>query len=100
MDSSDAEHVCQDNRPRALMIRLCWLGSSAAPGKREQMMYQTILVPLDGSPSSEYVLPLACRFARRTGASLTLIHIHQPNIGAFIGEAPYTTLDLDSELKA
>ena len=36
-------------------------------------MYQTILVPLDGTLFSERALPLAVMLARATGAKLTLV---------------------------
>ena len=39
-------------------------------------MYRSILVPLDGSPLSEYALPAACDIARRSGAALRLVHVH------------------------
>ena len=38
-------------------------------------MYRSILVPLDGSPLSEYALPTACDIARRLGAALQLVHV-------------------------
>src|ERR671924_671750 len=41
-------------------------------------MYRSILVPLDGSPLSEYALPTACDIARRSGAILRLVHVHMP----------------------
>jgi nucleotide-binding universal stress UspA family protein len=39
-------------------------------------MYHSILVPLDGSPLSEYALPVASDIARRSGAALRLVHVH------------------------
>jgi nucleotide-binding universal stress UspA family protein len=39
-------------------------------------MYRSILIPLDGSPLSEYTLPIACDIARRSGATLHLVHVH------------------------
>jgi nucleotide-binding universal stress UspA family protein len=41
-------------------------------------MYRSILVPLDGSAFSEHALPLAREVARRTGASLQLLHVIPP----------------------
>ncbi|CAN5880555.1 universal stress protein [soil metagenome] len=38
-------------------------------------MYQRILVPFDGSPTSEHGLDEAIRLARLTGARLRLIHV-------------------------
>lgn len=42
-------------------------------------MIRKILVPLDGSEFGEHALPLAVALARRTGAMLHLIHVHQPS---------------------
>jgi nucleotide-binding universal stress UspA family protein len=39
-------------------------------------MYRSILVPLDGSPLSEYALSAACDIARCSGAVLRLVHVH------------------------
>src|SRR5687768_1988648 len=39
-------------------------------------MYRTILVPLDGSAFGEHALPLALTIARRSAASVELVHIH------------------------
>jgi nucleotide-binding universal stress UspA family protein len=41
-------------------------------------MYRCILVPLDGSKLGEHALPLAREVARRTGASLKLLHVIPP----------------------
>jgi nucleotide-binding universal stress UspA family protein len=41
-------------------------------------MYRSILVPLDGSPLSEQALPVAGDIARRSGATLRLMHVHMP----------------------
>ena len=40
-------------------------------------MYRSILVPLDGSPLSEYALPTAYDIACRSGATLGLLHVHE-----------------------
>ena len=42
-------------------------------------MYQSILVPLDGSPFSATALPVAAAFARRTGAELHLVTVYDPS---------------------
>jgi nucleotide-binding universal stress UspA family protein len=41
-------------------------------------MYQSILVPLDGSTFAEQALPVAWSIARRAGATLQLVRIHVP----------------------
>src|SRR5688572_9576236 len=38
-------------------------------------MYQSILVPLDGSAFSEYALPVALPLARACGATIHLVHV-------------------------
>lgn len=39
-------------------------------------MYQTLVVPLDGSPIAEQALPVAAAIARRHGAALHLVYVH------------------------
>jgi nucleotide-binding universal stress UspA family protein len=41
-------------------------------------MFQSLLVPLDGSSLSEWSLPLATRVAKASGARLHLAHVHIP----------------------
>ena len=59
-------------------------------------MIQTILVPLDGSPESEAVLPVASEVAHRTGSTLILLtSVYQP--GGW-GEFQFT-VDLEKEAR-
>jgi nucleotide-binding universal stress UspA family protein len=44
-------------------------------------MFDNILVPLDGSPFGERSLPAAARLARRTGAALHIVHVHEARVG-------------------
>ncbi len=44
-------------------------------------MYNTILVPLDGSKLAEQALPLAVSIAKRAGAALRLTQVHQRGDG-------------------
>ena len=39
---------------------------------------RTLLVPLDGSSLAEHALPHALAIARRTGATIRLVHVHAP----------------------
>lgn len=39
-------------------------------------MYHRIIVPLDGTPFSEYAIPYGARIAERAGATLELCHVH------------------------
>jgi nucleotide-binding universal stress UspA family protein len=41
-------------------------------------MYLSLMVPLDGSPFGEQALPLALKIARRAGATIHLVHVHNP----------------------
>ncbi len=43
-------------------------------------MYRSILVPLDGSSFGEHALPLAAGSARRAGAKLSLVHVHNRDV--------------------
>lgn len=58
-------------------------------------MYQQILVPWDGSPSSAVALSLAARIAARQGASVTVVHVHQP--APLLGNAPMYDTRFDAE---
>lgn len=41
-------------------------------------MFRTIIVPLDGSDFGDFALPYAAALAKRTGADVRLVHVHQP----------------------
>jgi nucleotide-binding universal stress UspA family protein len=41
-----------------------------------KIMFRSILVPLDGSAFGEHALPLALAIARRSGAALHVVHVH------------------------
>lgn len=60
-------------------------------------MYQTILVPVDGSDFSARALPVASELARRTGATIHLALVHDPS--AYIpfvpGEVAVPVYDAD-----
>lgn len=58
-------------------------------------MIRSILVPLDGSSFGEHALPLAASLARRAGATVHLVHVHQPEAMATVdGIALLGSLDL------
>jgi nucleotide-binding universal stress UspA family protein len=61
-------------------------------------MIRSVLVPLDGSPFGEHALPLARGIARRSGATLHLVHVHQPLTAVYAaGAGPEG--DIDAALK-
>ena len=41
-------------------------------------MYRSLLVPLDGSAFAEQALPLALSIARRAGATISVVQVHEP----------------------
>lgn len=45
-------------------------------------MFNRILVPLDGSSFGEQAVPTAVAIAKRTGGSLTLVHVHVPSFSS------------------
>jgi nucleotide-binding universal stress UspA family protein len=63
-------------------------------------MYRSILVPLDGSTFGEHALPLALGLARRSGASLRLLHVHTPLATVYAEGAYAFDSSLEAELKA
>jgi nucleotide-binding universal stress UspA family protein len=56
---------------------MTWLERFNGFGQVRTIMYQLILVPLDGSAFGEQALPLALSIARRAGASLQIAHVHE-----------------------
>lgn len=63
-------------------------------------MYQSILVPLDGSPLAEQALPLALGIARRAKAVLQIVQV-QPPLSSIYSEGPiFAESDLESQIKA
>ena len=45
-------------------------------------MYDTVLVPLDGSTFGEHAIPYAVAVAQRTGARIELLHVHELPVDA------------------
>lgn len=68
-------------------------------------MLRSILVPLDGSSVGEHALPMASKIARRSGAAITLVHVHVPIINVYMGEwnlggVPIVDERMDAEQRA
>jgi nucleotide-binding universal stress UspA family protein len=57
---------------RSLMIVRAY---ESSPQRQELALYRRLLVPLDGSPRAEYVLPAAVSLARAHDAGLVLAHV-------------------------
>ncbi len=52
------------------------LGVQVAPTVLPAYGFRTLLVPLDGSSFSEHAIPRALAIARRSGATIRLVHVH------------------------
>ncbi len=61
-------------------------------------MIRSVLVPLDGSSFSEHALPLASKIARRAGARLHLVRVHQALAPPFAADAGFVD-EVDLVLK-
>ena len=58
-------------------------------------MFQSILVPLDGSVLGEHALPWAVTIARKANAMLRLCHVHPQTAEVVLEASPF----YDEELK-
>src|SRR6185437_8166687 len=67
---------------------------------KENVMYKTILVPLDGSTFAEHALPLALSLARRSHAELHLVTISTPLTQAYIEGVFVGPPDLEEKRRA
>jgi nucleotide-binding universal stress UspA family protein len=68
---------------------------------RRVLMFQHMLVPLDGSPRAEQALPVAARIARATGGSVLLVQLISPPIDYSGGLAPVSLMNnqvIESEM--
>lgn len=52
------------------------LAAQLAPAVLPLNTFRTLLVPLDGSSFSEHAIPRAIAIARRSGATIRLVHVH------------------------
>jgi len=57
-------------------LSLAWLGMETASAVFRRGGSRCIVVPLDGSRVAEHALPLALAIARRSGATIRLVHVH------------------------
>ena len=62
-------------------------------------MNDSILVPLDGSPFAEQVLPLAAGIASRLDLPLDLVRVHPPPAVGYSQDVFHATLDQDAEAR-
>jgi nucleotide-binding universal stress UspA family protein len=61
-------------------------------------LYQRILVPLDGSPQAEHALPWAAAIAARSGATLHLALVHEPDAYTEYGAASFEDFDQENKV--
>jgi nucleotide-binding universal stress UspA family protein len=63
-------------------------------------MYDTIVVPLDGSPFAEQVLPLAATVARKCGMALDLVKVHRTYRPGYGQETMLAAFELEGRDRA
>ncbi|HLW64947.1 MAG TPA: universal stress protein [Gemmataceae bacterium] len=62
-------------------------------------MFQSIFVPLDGSPLGEHALPWAVTIARKAKAALRLCHVHPQATEVVLEASPFYDEELKFKLK-
>lgn len=72
--SSIAQKVIHRVGKSILLVRAYQMATSAQVGEEDGLRYRRIVVPLDGSPRAEHVLPVATALAEAHGAELLLVH--------------------------
>jgi nucleotide-binding universal stress UspA family protein len=60
-------------------------------------MFKHMLVPLDGSPLAERILPFACALAEKCGARLTLLHVIEKRAPAMVHTERHLTNPAEAE---
>jgi nucleotide-binding universal stress UspA family protein len=61
-------------------------------------MYRSLLVPLDGSAFAEQALPLTLGIARRAGAALNVVQVHQPLTPAYADSIAPGTCEVEARV--
>ena len=62
-------------------------------------MYQSILVPLDGSTAAEHALPWALSIAQQDGTCLHLVRVHTPPAPIMVGSELASDVALDAAIR-
>ena len=70
-----AHHTANQQSTKQQTVNEQPIGHRQLPGVLPSISYKRILVPLDGSPRAECVLPVATALARTHGAELILTHV-------------------------
>jgi nucleotide-binding universal stress UspA family protein len=94
---STAEHVAREPGTPVLLLRRHEGDADPDAGAawREPAPFRRLLVPLDGSPEAEAVLPPALTLARLMGAAVTLVTVHDPREARVATLLPTAVLDAD-----
>jgi nucleotide-binding universal stress UspA family protein len=71
-----------------------------ADSHEEALMFQSVLVPLDGSTLGEHALPWAVTIAREANAKLRLCHIHPQAAEVALEASPFYDEELKFKLKS
>jgi nucleotide-binding universal stress UspA family protein len=83
---SNADGIVRHTACPVLMLR----PAEATEGEPAPVLFRNVIVPLDGSPFAERVLPHAAELARATGAGLQLVRVVRPvNVPVFIPVPEY-----------
>ncbi|MBX3011461.1 MAG: universal stress protein [Caldilineaceae bacterium] len=73
--SSIAQKVINRVGKSFLLVRAYQMATTGQVTEWEGVRYRRIVVPLDGAPRSEHVLPIATNLAEWHGAELVLVHV-------------------------
>lgn len=73
--SSIAQKVIHRVGKSILLVRAYQLATTVQVIEGEGVRYRRLVVPLDGSPRAEHVLPVAAALAEAHGAELILVHV-------------------------
>nr|PZN91213.1 MAG: hypothetical protein DIU52_04610 [bacterium] len=89
-----------DRRAGAVRLACDREGRGDTNTRKGGTMRKSILIPLDGSPFGEQALPMGLDLARRMGADVHLVHVHQPVRPAPYAEGlPVYTGELEEEAR-
>lgn len=72
---SSTDTSSANGRHRTIYTSASWPTERIGRSVRPAVRIRTLLVPLDGSSAAEHALPYALSIARRTGATVRLVHV-------------------------
>ena len=62
--------------------------SPSTAGRGRAVMIKRIVLALDGSPESDYALPITQELALATGAAVTVVHVREMMLAPVVGGVP------------